>query len=378
MAAAKLTIGVPRERKTLEQRVALTPDGAAELVKHGHTVLIETNAGQKSHFEDAQYTQAGCKIVPTLAEVWNSSNMVVKVKEPHEEEFQYFRKDLILFDYLHLASMPDVTKAMLDGQITGIAYELVKTAEGRLPLLEPMSEVAGKLSVLNGSYFLLGQNGGRGVLLGGTVGVLPAKVVIVGAGIAGRCACEVALGMGADVSVLDVNYTKLDHIRVQTGGRARTVHSTKASLEREVQTADLLIGAVLIPGAAAPKLITRDMIRSMKKGSVFVDISIDQGGCGETIKPTNLDAPTFVEDGVIHYGVCNMPAQTPRTSTQALTAATLPYVLKIANHGGLAALDTFAELRGALNTHHGMLTNHEVSEATGFRYSSIEEALKKK
>ena len=372
-----ITVGVPRERKTLEQRVALTPDGAAELVKHGHTVLIETNAGQKSHFEDAQYTQAGCKIVGTLKEVWTGSNMVVKVKEPHEDEFQFFRKDLILFDYLHLASMPTVTKAMLDGQITGIAYELVKTIDGRLPLLEPMSEVAGKLSVLNGSYFLLGQNGGRGMLLGGTVGVLPAKVVIIGAGIAGRCACEVALGMGADVSILDVSYPKLDHIRIQTGGRAKTVHSTKASLEREVASADLLIGAVLIPGAAAPKLITREMIRSMKKGSVFVDISIDQGGCGETIKPTNLDAPTFVDEGVIHYGVCNMPAQTPRTSTQALTAATLPYVIRLADHGGMPALEKFADLRGALNTHHGMLTNHEVSDATGFGFVAIEDALKK-
>ena len=376
MTTQRQTIGIPRDRKTLEQRVALTPDGAAELVKNGHRVLIEKDAGVKSHFADDEYIRAGCEIVSTLAEVWNKADMIVKVKEPHEEEFQYFRKDLILFDYLHLASMPNVAKAMLDGQVTGIAYELVRTPDGRLPLLEPMSEVAGKLSILNGSYFLLGQNGGRGILLGGTVGVLPAKVVIVGAGIAGRCACEVALGMGADVSILDVNYTKLDQIRIQTGGRARTVHSTKASLEREVAMADLLIGAVLIPGAAAPKLITRELIRSMKKGAVFVDISIDQGGCGETIRPTSLDAPTYVEEGVIHYGVCNMPAQTPRTSTKALTAATLPYILKIANSGGLNALNLYPDLRGALNTHKSQLTNNEVAQATGLPYTSIDIALR--
>lgn len=370
-----MKIGIPRERKTLEQRVALTPDGASELIKMGNTVLIETQAGAKSFYQDKDYEQIGCQIVTTLEEVWTKADMVVKVKEPHESEYKYFRKDLILFDYLHLASMPDVTKAMLDGQVTGIAYELVRTEDGRLPLLEPMSEVAGKLSILNGAYYLLGQNNGRGVLLGGTVGVPPAHVVIVGAGIAGRCACEVAIGMGAEVTILDVSYTKLDHIRIQTQGRVVTCYSTKASLERIVQTADLLIGAVLIPGAAAPKLITRSMIKSMKKGAVFVDISIDQGGCGETMRPTSLDQPVFVEEGVTHYGVCNMPAQTPRTSTQALTAATLPYIIRLAKDG-IKALDSNSRLRGALNTHRGMLTNKEVSEAVGIRSVEIDAALK--
>lgn len=369
-----MKIGVPRERKTLEQRVALTPDGASELVKLGHTVLIETHAGAKSFFDDSDFVQAGCTIVQSLEEVWTKSDMVVKVKEPHETEFPFFREDLILFDYLHLASMPDVTSAMLKGKITGIAYELVRTEDGRLPLLEPMSEVAGKLSILNGAFYLLGQNGGRGLLLGGTVGVPPAKVVIIGAGIAGRCACEVALGMGADVTILDVNYPKLDHMRVQTQGRVKTCYSTKASLEREIQTADLLIGAVLIPGAAAPKLVTKSMIKSMKKGSVFVDISIDQGGCGETMKPTSLDAPTYVVDDVIHYGVCNMPAQTPRTSTIALTSATLPYIIRLAK-GGIRALDDNMRLRGALNTHKGMLTNREVGEAVGVSSVEIDKAL---
>lgn len=371
-----MKIGIPRERKTLEQRIALTPDGAHELIKHGHEVLIETDAGKASHFENSQFIEAGCQIVPTLEAVWTQSDMVVKVKEPHESEYQYFRKDLILFDYLHLASMPEVTKALLKGKVTGIAYELVQMIDGRLPLLEPMSEVAGKLSILNGAYFLLGQNGGRGMLLGGTVGVPPAKVVIIGAGISGRCACEIALGMGADVTILDVNYSKLDFMRVQTGGRVKTCHSTKASLEREVASADLLIGAVLIPGAAAPRLVTKSMVKSMKTGSVFVDISIDQGGCAETIRPTSLDHPTYVEEGVIHYGVCNMPAQTPRTSTQALTAATLPYIVKIANSGGLSALDKFKELRGALNTHNGLLTNLAVSNAVGIPYTPIDEALR--
>lgn len=371
-----MIIGIPKERKTLEKRIALTPDGANELTKHGHTVLIEKDAGLGSHFDNKSFVEAGAEVVDTLEAVWTKSDMVVKVKEPHEEEYKYFRPGHILFDYLHLASMPDVTEAMLKGGVTGIAYELVQTEDRRLPLLEPMSEVAGKLSVLNGSYFLLSQNGGRGVLLGGTVGVAPAKVVVIGAGIAGRCACEVALGMGADVMVLDVSYQKLDYIRVATQNRVKTHHSTKAALERVCITADLLIGAVLIPGAAAPKLVTRGMIKSMKKGAVFVDISIDQGGCSETIRPTSLDKPVYEDEGVIHYGVCNMPAQTPRTSTMALTAATLPYIVKLADGGGMKSLSVHKELRNAVNTHKGLLTNKAVSDAVGVKYTSVEDALR--
>lgn len=371
-----MKIGIPRERKILEQRVALTPDGAAEVVKAGHQVLFETNAGLKSHFSDEQYVEAGCQIVNSLEEVWTQADMVVKVKEPHESEFEYFRPGLILFDYLHLASMPEVASAMTKGGVTGIAYELVQLADGRLPLLEPMSEVAGKLSILNGAYYLLGQNGGRGVLLGGTVGVPPARVVVVGAGIAGRAACEVAVGMGADVTILDINQSRLEFVKELTRGRARTVHSTKASLMREVASADLLVGAVLVPGAAAPRLISKEMIHTMNPGSVFVDISIDQGGCAETIRPTSLDNPVYVESGVIHYGVCNMPAQTPRTSTQALTAVTLPYILKIANAGGLQSLSIHKDIRGALNTHKGFLTNYAVSQAVGIPYTPIDEVLR--
>lgn len=370
-----MIIGIPRERKTLEKRIALTPDGAHELVKHGHTVLVEQGAGLGSFFEDQAYVAAGATIVPTLKEVWTKADLVVKVKEPHESEYEFFRPGLILFDYLHLASMPDVAEAMIKGKVTGIAYELVQTADHRLPLLEPMSEVAGKLSVLNGAFFLLSQNEGRGLVLGGVVGVPPADVVIIGAGISGRAACNVAMGMGATVTVLDIDYAKLERIEAQFGNRVRTVFSNREAIAREVTRADLLIGAVLSPGAAAPKLITRKMIKSMKKGSVFVDISIDQGGCAETIRPTSLDNPVFVEEGVTHYGVCNMPAQTPRTSTMALTAATLPYIIKIADKGFAGAMQSCAELRNALNTHQGALTNQAVSDAVKMRFTSIESAL---
>ncbi|MBX7145105.1 MAG: alanine dehydrogenase [Oligoflexia bacterium] len=370
-----MIIGVPRERKTLEKRIAITPDGVAELNKRGHKVLIETGAGAGSFFEDKAFAQAGAEIVPTLKDVWTRAQLVVKVKEPHESEYEYFRPGLMLFDYLHLASMPDVTAAMLKGKITGLAYELVQTPDGRLPLLEPMSEVAGKLSILNGSYFLLSQNHGRGLLLGGVVGVAPAEVVIVGAGIAGRNACEVALGSGASVTVLDISHEKLDRIHYQFGGQVRTLYSNHDALAREIARADLLVGAVLKPGAAAPKIITRQMIRSMPKRSVFVDISIDQGGCSETIRPTSLDNPVYEEEGVIHYGVCNMPAQTPRTSTMALTAQTLPYVIEIADRGFDGIMQSSLALRNSLNTHNGLLTNRDVAEAVDMKYTSIETAV---
>ena len=369
-----MIIGIPRERKTLEKRVALTPDGVLELVKHGHKVLIETGAGVGSSFDDSAFIAAGATLVATLEEVWTKSDMVVKVKEPHESEYQYFRKDLIFFGYLHLAGMPEVAREMLRGRITGIAYELVQLPNGRLPLLEPMSEVAGKLSVTVGSYFLLSQNGGRGELPGGTVGTPPVKVVVVGAGVAGRAAAEMAFGLGAEVVVLDLSYEKLNYVKELFNGHVKTLFSTESSLMRELSSASLVVGAVLVPGAAAPRVITRPMIKAMPKGAVFVDISIDQGGCAATSRPTSLDDPVYEVDGVIHYGVCNMPAQTPRTSTLALTCATLPYIIKLAE-GGLKALDTCRELRGALNTHHGMLTNEKVSEAVSEAYFPVDKAL---
>jgi len=358
-----MIIGVPRERKTLEKRIALTPEGAVQLVARGHTVLIETDAGAGSFFENALYEKAGAKIVGTLAEVWNKAELIVKVKEPHESEFPFFRAGLALFDYLHLASLPAVAEHLVKAKVTAIAYELVQTSAGRLPLLEPMSEVAGKLAVLNGANFLLSQNGGRGILLGGTNETAPAEVVIIGAGISGMAACEVAVGAGAHVTILDISADKLEKARLKFGRAVRALPSNSASLPREIANADILIGAVLVPGAAAPKIISRDMIRGMKKGAVFVDISIDQGGCSQTSKPTNLDAPVFLDEGVIHYGVCNMPAQTPRTSTMALTNTTLPYIIKLADMGIAAALKNNAELRGALNTKDGFITNKAVSDA---------------
>lgn len=369
-----MIIGVPRERKTLEKRIALTPDGAQELIKHGHTVRIETGAGVGSFYEDAHFADVGCTIVSSLKEVWES-DLVVKVKEPHEEEYQYFREGLLLFDYLHLAGLPEVTEALVQGGVTGIAYELVQTDDGGLPLLEPMSEVAGKLSVLNGSYFLLAQHGGRGTLPGGTTGVSPAEIVIVGAGIAGRAACGIALGMGARVTVLDINHRALERIRVEFAGRARTIHSTNASLLRHCAEADLVIGAVLVPGARAPKVITREVKKHMMPGSVIVDISIDQGGCVENIHTTSLEEPVYEEDGVIHYAVPNMPAQVARTSTQALTAVTLPYVIELANHGLKGAFERNESLKRALNTHSGVITNKQVSDSLGLEYTPIDSAL---
>lgn len=370
-----MIIGVPRERKTLEKRIALTPDGAHELVKRGHKVLIETKAGDGSHFTDKAYMQAGCEIAPGLKEVWTRAELIVKVKEPHEEEYPYFKEGLAIFDYLHLASMPELVKAMLKGKVTGIAYELVQTDDYRLPLLEPMSEVAGKLSVLNGANCLLSQNGGRGVLLGGTIGVRPGNVAIIGAGVAGRSACEVAIGTGAHVAIMDINYRKLEQVKFLFGSAARTIHSTRASLTRELEKADLVIGAVLVPGAAAPHVITRDMLRDMNKGAVFVDISVDQGGCAETTRATSLADPTYEVDGVIHYCVPNMPAQVPRTSTMALTAATLPYIIKIAECGVIGALQSVKEIPCALNVHKGHLTNQAVSEAVGMPFTAVDKAL---
>lgn len=371
-----MKIGIPRERKTLEKRVGLTPEGAEHLTKLGSQVIIEKDAGVGSGFNDEDYAQRGARVVGTLKEVWTEAELIVKVKEPHELEYEFFRPGLTLFDYLHLAGLPDVTKALVDSGITSVAYELVQTEEGRLPLLEPMSEIAGKLSVLNGSYQLLTQNGGRGILLGGAVGAARAGVTIIGAGIAGKAACQVAFGMGAQVTILDINQSKLKEITKQFGNQITTAVSTPESITRILKKTDLLIGAVLVPGAAAPKIVTREMIKEMPTGSVLVDISIDQGGCAETIRPTSLKEPTFVEEDVIHYGVTNMPSQTARTSTIALTSSTLPYIGQLASEGDpLESLRKYPELTPALNTHKGKLTNEAISVSVGIPYTPISEAL---
>lgn len=364
-----MQIGVPRERKTLEKRVAITPEGANQLVRGGHTVIIEAAAGEGSGFSDEDYRAAGCKIAKTLGDVWNNAELLVKVKEPDPSEFEFFRSDLLLFDFLHLASLPEVASALLAKNVTAFAYETLQTADKRLPLLEPMSEVAGKLSVLNGSYLLLSQNGGRGVLLGGAGAAPAGHVMIVGAGIAGRAACSTAHGMGAAVEVYDISQEKLAALAKEFPG-IRTVISTPESLMHGCSHADLLIGAVLVPGAATPKIITREMIRALGPRRVFVDISIDQGGCAATSKPTTLDNPTYEVDGVIHYGVCNMPAQTPRTSTMALAAQTLPYITMLADLGAAKAIHQSSEMKSALTCFDGKLTNKPTAEALGIAYAA--------
>ncbi len=360
-----MIIGIPRERKSGETRVAVTPDGCIELVREGHTVLVEVSAGVMSGFKDADYIASGATMVPALAEVWNAE-LVVKVKEPDASEFPLMKRGQLLFDYLHLASSREVTKACIESGVTGIAYELITLADGRLPLLEPMSEVAGRLSVTTAAQLLLSQHGGKGLLIGGTTTTRPAHVVIIGAGVSGRQACDVALGLGATVSIFDRNPQRLVEISKEFGHRATTLAPSHSVLLEELRTADVIIGAVLVPGAAAPKIITREMLSVVKPLSVFIDISIDQGGCAETSRPTTLASPTYTEMEVIHYGVCNIPAQVPQTSTKALSVATLPYIKRIAKEG-IAVVD----IRKAVCTHEGRLTNAAVGDAHGIVSSAI-------
>lgn len=358
-----MIIGIPKERKTLEKRVALTPKGAKFLIEDGHTVLIEKNAGTGSFFPDSDYKKSGCIICDSLAEVWNQAEMIVKVKEPAEEEYRYFREGLIIFDYLHLAGLPEVAEQLLKHKVTGIAYELVQTEDKRLPLLEPMSEIAGKLSVQNGSNFLLTQHNGRGVLLGGTEKVHSGTVTIIGAGIAGTAALKIAVGMGAKVNILDINERRLEELKLEYKEKINTVISSKETVSEYTSVSDLVILAVLVPGAKAPRILTEENIKAMPQGSVVVDISIDQGGAVENIKTTSLKEPTYEKFGVVHYAVPNMPSQVARTSTIALTKETLPYIQKLANLGLNKALSENKELQIALNTHNGEITNATVAEA---------------
>jgi alanine dehydrogenase len=353
-----MLVGIPKEQKTLEKRVAITPDGAKELINLGHKVLIQRDAGLGSFFSNEEYLLAGCKIVDTPEEIWNC-DLVVKVKEPQEEEFKFLSENTQLFTYLHLASEPEVTKALLECKTTSIAYELISDSSGLLPLLQPMSEIAGKLAVINGSFYLLAPQEGRGLLLGGSTGVERGRVVILGGGAAGAAACEVALGMGANVVILERNRQRMELLKARFGNQVDLIYSTQSSIERYAVDADLLIGAILIPGASAPKLVTKEIVSKMKKGSVIIDISIDQGGCVETIRTTSLKEPTFIDMGVVHYGVGNMPAQTPRTSTMALTSVTLPYICMIADKRWTP------EIKAAVNTHKGKLTNAAVGSSLG-------------
>ncbi|MGI9274786.1 MAG: alanine dehydrogenase [Endozoicomonas sp.] len=370
-----MLVGVPKEIKNHEYRVGLTPAAVKELVERGHDVFVEKQAGSGVGFSNEDYVESGAVILNTADEVFAKAELIVKVKEPQAVERARLRPDQILFTYLHLAPDAPQTKDLINSGATCIAYETVTDAQGRLPLLAPMSEVAGRMSIQAGARCLEKSMAGRGVLLGGVPGVEPAKVVIVGAGVVGQNAAAMAVGMGAEVVILDRSVDVLRKLDAQYGNRVRTVYSTSQSLNEHVLTADLVIGGVLLPGAAAPKLITRDMISKMKAGSVIVDVAIDQGGCSETAKATTHDNPTYIVDDVVHYCVANMPGAVARTSTLALNNATLPYVLQIADKGARKAMEDNAHLLEGLNVCKGVVTCASVAEAQGLKYRPAAEML---
>ncbi len=371
-----MIIGVPREVKDRETRVGLTPAGARALTEAGHKVLVETHAGELSAFPDDDYQAAGAEIVGNAAEAWGHADMVVKVKEPIESEIIHFREGLVLFTYLHLAPIAGLTEALMKKKVTGIAYETVKDRAGTLPLLTPMSEVAGRLSVQVGANYLQTDHGGRGLLLGGVPGVVPANVCIIGGGIVGTNAAKMALGLGAKVTIVDLSLNRLRELDDIFNGRLSTLASNSYNVERAVREADLLIGGVLIPGAAAPKIVTREMVQKMKKGAVIVDVAIDQGGCIATARPTKHSDPSYVEYGVVHYCVTNMPAAVPNTSTLALTNATFPYVMKLAKMGARAAIQSDPGIAEGVNTYDGHLTYEAVAQAQNKSWKPIAELLK--
>ncbi len=364
-----MKVGVPREIKPSEKRVALTPAGVKALADHKHQVFIEVSAGVGSGFLDEAYAQAGAKMLLRADEIWKEADMVIKVKEPIGPEFGWMKPGQILFTYLHLAASAELTQQLLAKRIVGIGYETVQLQDGSLPLLAPMSEVAGALSVQMGAYCLEAKNGGMGILLSGVPGVRPARVTVIGAGMAGMAAATVASGIGARVSVLDVNPARLAYIRDVMQGRVVTINSNPANVEEECVNSDLVICTVLIPGAKAPKLLSRQLVRRMKNGSAIVDISIDQGGCAETSKPTTHEDPIYIEEGVVHYCVANMPGAVPRTSTIALTNATFNYVLALAEKGWQNAVAEDPALRRGLNVCEGKLVCKPVADAFGLSYT---------
>jgi alanine dehydrogenase len=372
-----MIIGVPKEMKDNEYRVALTPGGAKQLVEFGHEVRVETGAGAGSRFTDEEYQAVGAHIVPTAADAW-SAQLVIKVKEPLADEYGFMHPDLLLFTYLHLAADERLTHAMLERGVTGIAYETVELPNGNLPILTPMSEVAGRMAVQVGAHYLEKMSGGRGKLLGGVAGVRPADVVIIGAGVVGTNAAQIALGMGATVTLIDTNLDRLRYLEEVLRGRVVTLSSNPLNVAEAVRRADLLIGGVLIKGAKAPRLVTRQMISSMQPGSVVIDVAVDQGGCIETTHPTTHSDPTFLVDGVIHYCVANMPGAVPRTSTYALNNATLPYVVKLAREGFEPTVLSDPALAKGVNTCSGKLTYAAVAEAFGLEYTPLEALLKRK
>ncbi len=358
-----MVIGVPKEVKDHETRVGLVPAGAADLVEAGHTVLVETQAGEGSSLQDMEYERAGAKIAPDAATVWSKADLVVKVKEPQPSEYRYFRPGLILFTYLHLAPLPELTEQLLQSKVSGVAYETIVERDGSLPLLTPMSEVAGRMSVQVGAQYLERPNGGRGILLGGVPGVAPANVVIIGGGVVGTNAARMALGMGAHVTIIDRNLNRLRELDDIFNGMIVTLASNRFTIAETLKQADLVIGSVLVPGASAPKLVRRDMIASMKRGAVVVDVAIDQGGCFETSRPTTHTDPIYFVEDVLHYCVSNMPAAVPHTSTFGLTNATFPYLLQLANQGLAHACSSNPGLCEGVNTYGGEVTYKAVAES---------------
>ncbi|SPE18744.1 Alanine dehydrogenase 2 [Candidatus Sulfotelmatomonas gaucii] len=358
-----MIVGVPKEIKDNEARVGVTPAGVKALTEAGHKVLVETQAGAQSGFPDDDYQNAGAEIVGDAGDVWRHAEMIVKVKEPIESEYVYFHEGLVLFTYLHLAPVPELTNKLLEAKVIGIAYETVRDRQGNLPLLTPMSEVAGRMSVQVGASYLERERGGRGILLGGVPGVPPAQVAILGGGVVGTNAARIALGLGARTTLIDVNLNRLRELEDIFGGRLYTLASNSYNIAQVTREAELVIGGVLIPGATAPKLVSRAMVSQMKKGAVIVDVAIDQGGCVETAHPTSHSDPSYKVDGVVHYCVTNMPGAVPHTSTLALTNSTFPYLLRLANMGAREALKQDAGLAEGLNTWLGTLTYRGVAES---------------
>ena len=370
-----MLIGVPKEIKNHEYRIGLTPGGVRELVVNGHEVIVENNGGAAIGFSNEEYMAAGAKIIDTAEDIFATADMIIKVKEPQPNECKMLRADQILFTYLHLAPDPKQTELLVASGATCIAYETVTDNQGGLPLLAPMSEVAGRMSIQAGAHHLEKAQGGLGSLLGGVPGVAPAKVLVIGGGVVGAQAARMAVGMGADVTILDRSLPRLRQLDVEFSGKLRCIYSTAESIEQYSLEADLVIGAVLIPGAAAPKLLTRAIISKMKKGAVIVDVAIDQGGCFETSKATTHEQPTYIVDGVVHYCVANMPGGVARTSTMALTNATLPFALALANKGAKKALLDDPHLLNGLNVHQGQVTYKAVADVLSYDYGNPKELL---
>lgn len=366
-----MIVGIPKEIKDHEYRVSVTPEGVRALQRAQHEVLVEKSAGLGSGYSDEDYRSAGASVLSSNEEVFRRAELIVKVKEPQLSECPLFRPGQVLFTYLHLASSPELTKSLLETKITAVAYETIEAKDGTLPMLKPMSEIAGRMSVQVGARYLETTQGGKGLLLAGVPGVEPAKVVVLGAGVVGSAATRIAVGMGAQVTVINLDIERLRYLDDHYRGRIVTRASTEAAIEEAVAGADLVIGAVLVPGAKAPKLVSRALVSRMKPGSVIVDVAVDQGGCVETIKPTTHSDPVYVVENVLHYGVANMPGVVPRTSTQALTNVTLPYLLKLASQGVEGAVKSDAGLAKGVNLFQGKVTCRGVAEAHGLRFDPL-------